>query len=129
MTEIDLNAALLKAKLEWRELAMRRMNENANANHWRAIYIEDLGEMLDAFADIVAAHLPSGAWQPIETAPRDGTRIILAWGGSAVVGYYLDNSGMRRPWQGWRTPSMEPTPRGLVTHWMPLPPPPEEPQP
>ena len=65
-------------------------------------------------------------WQPIETAPKDGTRILLAWGGATVVGFYLDNTSDSHPWgwKGWTVPSMEPTPRGLITHWMPLPEPP-----
>ena len=64
-------------------------------------------------------------WLPIESAPKDGTRVLLVWGGVTVVGFYLDNSKTTHPWQGWRVPSMEPTPRGLVTHWMPLPSPPD----
>lgn len=60
-------------------------------------------------------------WQPIETAPRDGTRIILSWGGVSCVGYYLDNSRSKAPWQGWEVPSMELWPSGQPTHWMPFP--------
>lgn len=62
-----------------------------------------------------------GDWQPIETAPRDGTRVLLAWGGAVVVGFYLDNSKTEHSWAGWRVPSMEATPRGLIAGWMPMP--------
>lgn len=61
------------------------------------------------------------AWQPIATAPKDETRIILAWGGKSINGFYLDNSATSHPWQGWRTESMVPRPAGKPTHWMPLP--------
>jgi hypothetical protein len=60
-------------------------------------------------------------WQPIETAPKDGTRVILEWGGLARVGYYLDNSATQRPWQGWKVPSMEEWPSGQPTRWLPFP--------
>lgn len=63
-------------------------------------------------------------WQPIETAPRDGTRVILAWDG-VRVGYFLDNSASIKPWSGWKVPSMETWPKGQPTHWMPLPEPPK----
>lgn len=60
-------------------------------------------------------------WQPIESAPKDGTRIILAWGGAAVTGSYLDNSHTSYPWKGWRVPSLELTPPGAPSAWMPFP--------
>jgi hypothetical protein len=77
-------------------------------------------------------------WQPIETAPKDGTWVLLSgggidygWGGgtipTAVVGQYTDylNGGTKKPhWQfawydgGYYGEYLEPT------HWMPLPAPP-----
>lgn len=63
-------------------------------------------------------------WQPIETAPKDGSKVILAWGGKSVVGSYLDNSKKRFAWQGWTPMCNQPFPQGAPTHWMPLPPPP-----
>lgn len=64
------------------------------------------------------------AWQTIETAPKDGTRVILAWGGKSINGFYLDNSHTATPWAGWRVESMVVQPPGKPTHWMPLPSPP-----
>lgn len=61
-------------------------------------------------------------WQPIETAPKDGTIIIVA--GAPELGYTLpcivdalyDDGG----WlvNQWESPSFAITP----THWMPIPP-------
>lgn len=72
-----------------------------------------------------APSAPDG-WQPMETAPRDRTAIILALkGGRVTVGHWLDNSKTQWPWQGWSTdagPMTEPK----VTHWRPLPSPPGE---
>ena len=73
-------------------------------------------------------------WQPIETAPKEGTDVILSWWtlGSSdrkrIVqagrfdkdngdGEYHSETWASCFWDGWDTP---PTP----THWMPLPAPP-----
>lgn len=63
------------------------------------------------------------AWQPISTAPRDGTPLWLfaraknATTAAQVVGWYLDE-------HGWIEAAFAPNhPVGLVpTHWQPLPP-------
>lgn len=52
-------------------------------------------------------------WQPIETAPRDGARILVSDGKSVTEGYWR---------RGWWIPATI-----LPTHWMPLPPPPQTP--
>jgi len=62
-------------------------------------------------------------WQPIETAPKNGMRILL--GGKLKVGsgHFWDNKSKQHPrkrwvWDGY--PKIEPT------HWMPLPSPPRK---
>jgi hypothetical protein len=58
-------------------------------------------------------------WQPIETAPKDGTPVDL-W--TAEDGRFADacwNSTRRR----WET-QWERLANSVPTHWMPLPPPP-----
>ena len=65
-------------------------------------------------------------WQPIETAPRDGTRFVSLIPLGLRSGYYKPITtywcdGLRQPafvFDGWST-SPQPT------HWMPLPDPPE----
>jgi hypothetical protein len=79
-------------------------------------------------------------WQPIETAPKDGTRVLVwgepsghegedehrvvsAWWGRLVAGQQEDENG-----EGWRFCSFDGGYYGEVydaTHWMPLPEPPE----
>lgn len=67
---------------------------------------------------------PAQEWQPIETAPKDGTRVLLIHAQSGfVMGYYkswqLDGkSGGLWRYEGIHTANVEPT------HWMPLPKPP-----
>lgn len=72
--------------------------------------------------ELESASQPGGGWQPIETAPKDGTRIILWWGDLSVFGWWLDNTNTRTPWAGWRAPSLVTVPYGCKpTHWMPMP--------
>lgn len=65
-------------------------------------------------------------WQPIETAPKDGTQILLFWpyitqeGGVTTGHWYRAGEGVPDRWyspivNGYATPP---------THWMPLPSPP-----
>lgn len=60
-------------------------------------------------------------WQPIETAPKDGTEIV---GHDAKTG----TSHVTCVWRGgWYDPDdhyYSEAPEFIPTHWMPLPPPP-----
>lgn len=69
-------------------------------------------------------------WQPIETAPKDGTRILifqggLEWSREVQIGWW-DSGGTR---SGWSASSYEDghilNEKQAPTHWMPLPSPPE----
>lgn len=62
-------------------------------------------------------------WQPIETAPKDGTPILGWWGldryfRGAVVRWVDPSRGWELSWSGERL--VDPP-----THWQPLPPPPK----
>jgi len=73
--------------------------------------------------------MTTNEWQPIETAPQDGTA-ILAWDGTArlVVEYNTDSLPNGEgfwivvvpQWWGWGEER-----NGDLTHWMPIPEPPE----
>jgi len=67
-------------------------------------------------------------WQPIETAPKDETTVIIGGNGWVDVGFftYVRNWKGQHGWylleESWRkyeVSTIEPT------HWMPLPEPPE----
>lgn len=74
-------------------------------------------------------------WQPIETAPKDGTP-ILVWNGPANYGYYTapDQMGTAR-WDRqaftdgemcwWACDCCDGVTTYNPTHWMPLPEPPK----
>lgn len=70
-------------------------------------------------------------WQPIETAPRDGTYILLGWSVNPTkdgefpkmsVGKSIDRDSGWWLTAGWASSTVQMAP----THWMPLPPPPSE---
>lgn len=58
-------------------------------------------------------------WQPIETAPKDGTDILVGFAGQdrppVVVGWFDD-------WLEYDSVNIL---KGKPTHWMPLPEPPQ----
>lgn len=64
---------------------------------------------------------PSREWQDIETAPKDGTRIILCWDDSATLPAHVE-LGKRKGF-AWANTYGHPF-QGEPTHWMPLPAPP-----
>lgn len=55
----------------------------------------------------------SAVWSPIETAPRDGTELLLYGDGSCVIGHWSGSS--------WDDGDFRSRITGL-THWMDLPP-------
>lgn len=61
-----------------------------------------------------------GEWQPIETAPKDGTLILLYptnGDGQISTGYWWEHANCWGAGGGWFDD-------GEVSHWMPLPEPP-----
>ena len=56
-------------------------------------------------------------WQKIETAPKDGKRVLLSQHGAVFIGLYDTRNCM-----GWTLDKCTYVPH--VTHWMPLPDPP-----
>ena len=91
-----------------------RMTENGR-KAWAGVDPKDLRAGGDGQAPL------GEQWRPIESAPKDGTRVILAWGGRVINGFYLDNSKTDRPWAGWRTESTVLAPAGKPVAWQPFP--------
>ena len=70
--------------------------------------------------------MSSEKWQPIETAPKDGARVLLCASGGAVwMGHWIGRSGAHviNGWTRFNCVDIDWNP----THWMPLPSPPEAP--
>lgn len=110
------------------------------ADRLRADYVCAAHAMDDA-RDRIEALLAERQWQPIETAPKDGTPVLLA----------VRNGDRRLVGEAWFNPFTETSDgpdgawwwanessgeyhadaiymRWTITHWMPLPAPPAEPQ-
>lgn len=67
-------------------------------------------------------------WQPIETAPKDGTRILVATKYGIEVAEWEERApqwGVVPAWIGMGLSTYEEDRELTPTHWMPLPPPPE----
>jgi len=71
-----------------------------------------------ALAAITAALRAAPEWQPMESAPRDGTVVLVAIGGSDIPQpcRFREQVGWVIAWDDWRIPAHD-GPRG----WMPLP--------
>ena len=74
-------------------------------------------------------------WQPIDTAPKDGTYILLGWprkhgpeSGIVLIGAWLniESADVNEPegWWGWND-YLGFAKVAFMTHWMPLPEPPK----
>lgn len=82
-------------------------------------YVMD--ELMKAYLE--AAREPVGeGWLPIDTAPKDGTHIMVAWNGQARFAKW---SLIKKRWLIFLTQGYSSTNYyGYSTHWMPLPLPP-----
>ncbi len=99
MSELKATAADVKAAADW-------VFANVEGQcHPRAAYLAG-----------ALAERSKRTWQPISTAPKDGTLILVSWAGSGVhpiVSRWLKNA------EAWTHPFNKPV--NPPTHWMPLP--------
>lgn len=59
-------------------------------------------------------------WQPIETAPKDGTRVFVFANGRLTEAWFCSETGLW-PHDEPYSEEGEPCNVGMPTHWMPLP--------
>lgn len=69
-------------------------------------------------------------WQPIETAPRDGT-VVFVWHVKSLNKYAAFDTNVRQARylaerEEWQVESVGGNVAPVVTHWMPIPPAPKE---
>lgn len=87
---------------------------------------EQMSKQLDVLRAALAALPPSSGWEPIETAPRDGTRVDLWHRGYRVPDaafYTVRKHGQRDVLAWWDRHGTE-YQDDVLSHWRPLPPPP-----
>ena len=91
---------------------------------------EDLSVALSGLIESCAAIAELAGWNPIESAPKDGSRILLFRKGHIVAGYFNGNKYSKTVKPYWshdneRIFGTLDARKCAPTHWMPLPTPPE----
>lgn len=116
--ETERDAAIARA--EKAEADLKYVNEA------RALDLADHQTKIKEMAERIRkaeAERDAARWQPIETAPRDGTTIWCYWPGiygRQGVGWFVWDE-----FEEWTTPTVH---YGYPTHWMPLPAAPANPE-
>jgi hypothetical protein len=107
----------LTAEVEWHK---------QNSDKWQDTQAAHLREVTRLTAEVERLRAAL-QWQPIETAPRDGTPILAREKGAGPAVYMMCAMWSGSELEGWRIPGA----RGWTnarwfhpTHWMHLPPPP-----
>jgi hypothetical protein len=62
-------------------------------------------------------------WQPMDTAPKDGTQILIYTGDAIEPTIFLAGYDADTTYRGWYDDGGSHI--SMITHWMPLPAPPE----
>jgi len=93
--------------------------EDADASFIAACNPSAIRELLDR----LDAAEKAVQWRPIETAPKDGTRLLLWWGSEVHIGRCVGAGMSRDGGDWWRSESHQvfKVAGGRPTHWMPLP--------
>lgn len=108
------------------EAVARALHKYQSISSWSKsskVFREDCRAQAEIAIAVVRAHdaaAPRNEWKPIETAPKDGTRLLAYEKGCALYEIWWQRN-LGDQWDGWQDDwDDEPEP----THWMPLPAPP-----
>lgn len=95
--------------------AARRMTLEVDDDGRPYIPVDDIEEIAKSILD--ERNRRKDGWQPIETAPKDGTKVLVytEYGRTFVAAWWEDYDDWRYHYEGYVT---------KPTHWMPLPEPP-----
>jgi hypothetical protein len=122
MNKLDMIDTAVREALG--EFLVMGLEETENGNAYT-----DLINIISALMSVAAAEARNNAvwnqrWRLIETAPKDGTPVLLGWEGVTSLWKGRWVRGMRRTHDRWDIPGL-----GIgtlkPTHWMPLPEPPQ----
>lgn len=134
IAEIEAQWADLRALLMWLENGNGYVNCQHGSKDWCDGYLNEAASLLQSAKAQIPALIASlraanervreleveREWLPIETAPKDGTHILL-WQRSQENQIYEGWYACLALWEGWQDSwDSEPEP----THWQPLPKPP-----
>lgn len=105
---------------DWKEADFATLTPAATKALGKAVH--DAYALADAILALLST--PPSGWQPIETAPKDGTMVLIA---DARDGYVCEARHLDEG-RGWWARNNDPTDYWgeeiFPTHWMPLPQPP-----
>ncbi len=98
-------------------------------------FLEAIGKGIMADRESRAPTPSPDGWQPIETAPRDGTEVLILRDGRLALGWWSDDPYRPEPVPFWHGTDVHDygkkwAQKTQPTHWMPLPaaPSPAEPE-
>jgi hypothetical protein len=112
---IDDSKGVMMALLEAQAGEIERLARRCRGKLLRA-QLRGMIERQDAIIERLTDLVPH--WQPIDTAPRDGTRVLMCGPlDRMAVGWFNDDCDGRAMWD-WDAD-------GVPTDWMPLPAPPQ----
>lgn len=122
--------APLQVEERHRQLALEVANRTLAGSTAEGLEASELEAIADWIARREAAVTEAVEWKPIETAPQDGTTVLL-WGPHMRMGmstwFWAEEDGIG----GWRQDDGKHEDRPLrgpyPTHWKPLPDPPAQP--
>ena len=87
------------------------------------------GEIARAILAELTGGQEMSEWQPIETAPKDGSTVLVATSGKVTAAWWDEDQSIWTELLVWNSvfDEYEAQPIGFApTHWMPLPPPPQD---
>ena len=105
------------------QLRARIAELEAEVERLSAAHVKACQANADSQAELAKAEQRVAEWQPIETAPKDGTRILVKGDCTIVAGWQFIYSA---DCYGWAIVNDAWMPERIATHWMPLPTPPSE---
>lgn len=113
------------------EQPVRLDPERAAFEHWSTenwMYVANRSDALEIWLAATTAEREHRAWRPIETAPRDGTEVLVCRTYAHNRPEYAVAAWNGEEWRdmgdiGWA--GMHGDEGNQPTHWMPLPPPPK----
>jgi hypothetical protein len=112
---------VINIERDW-SLPNRISIQEYNAKRW---VLAELVAAIESGALTAPAEVNAEGWRPIETAPRDGSVLILhTTHGTVDPGFYVDRGFLGGWWQWCEDHDHSQTPIHPA-HWMPLPKPPE----
>ena len=106
-----------------------RINGVSVLDFWSEIATAEEAAIFSREIMLLSGQSMGRCWQPINTAPKDGTKVLLFWGNAAEqhqrieVGQWHDNRNAKNPrpyWEGMAAHNVRNYRQFPPSHWQPL---------